>query len=69
MDQQEMVRKLKEKLSPPWLLECVMYDEKHNAIVVSPTRCLQHGVTVLEVAQNRFGSKTILHFRLDFKGD
>jgi hypothetical protein len=62
----ELLKKYREKLSPSWLLDCVMYDEKHNAIVISPKHCLNHGVKVLEVSQDGFGSNTILHFRLDF---
>jgi hypothetical protein len=57
---------LKERLSPSWLLECVMYDERHNALVISPKHCLEHGITVLEVAQDSFAGRTILHFRLDY---
>jgi len=57
---------LKKLLKPDWLLECVSYDPKRNAIVISPKKCLEHGVTVLEVAQDSFASRTILRFRLDF---
>jgi len=57
---------IKKHLQPEWLLECVMYNPKQNAIVVSPARCLKRGVKVLQVAQSWFGSKTILHFRLDY---
>jgi len=62
----EQIKKLRRQLAPDWLLECVMYDEKRNAIVVSPKHCLEHGVTVLQVCQDGFGSRTILHLRLDF---
>jgi hypothetical protein len=62
----EQTLKLSETLSPSWLLECVMYDKRHNALVVSPKHCLEHGITVLEVAQDSFAGRTILHFRLDF---
>ena len=62
----EQIRKLSRQLVPEWLLECLMYDERHSAIVISPKRCLEHGVRVLQVCQDGFGSKTILHFRLDY---
>ena len=64
--QKYLVASIKHKLSPIWILDCVMYDKKHNALVVSPKHCLEHGVTVLQVSQDGFGSKTILHFRLDY---
>jgi len=66
MDMSEEYLKAKQQLSPSWLLDCVMFDKKRSALVVSPQHCLEHGVTVLEVAQDSFGSRTILHFRLDY---
>ena len=60
------VEKLKKYLSPDWILECVMFDRKRHALVISPTHCLEHGVTNIEIAQGRFSSKTILRFRLDY---
>ena len=57
---------LRKYLSPEWILECVMFDKKHNALVISPKRCLEHGVTSIEVAQDSFASRTILRFRLDY---
>lgn len=60
------VEAIRKRLCPEWLLDCLMYDRKHSAIVISPKHCLEHGVTSIEVTQNGFGSKTILHFRLDY---
>jgi len=62
------IKKIKNLLTPQWLLDdgVVMYDPKHNALVISPTNALKHGITNIQVAQNRLGSRTILHFRLDW---
>lgn len=62
----KQTQKVSKQLSPEWLLECVMFDKAHSALVVSPKHCLKHGISVLEVSQDSFPSKTILHFRLDF---
>jgi len=58
--------KLRKHLSPDWILSCVMFDRKHNSLVISPKHCLEHGVTAVDVAQDGFASRTILHFRLDY---
>ena len=59
-------KEIRDYLSPEWLRDCVMIDYDHNAIVVSPIHCLEHGITNLVVTQNRFCSKSILRFRFDF---
>ena len=64
--QKYLVSSIKYELSPIWILECVMYDRKHNALVISPKHCREHGVSVVQVAQDGFGSRTILHFRIDY---
>ena len=58
--------KIRKYLSPDWILECVMYDRKHNSLVISPKHCLEHGVSSIDIAQDSFASRTILHFRLDY---
>lgn len=62
----ERTKELRKQLAPEWLLDCVMYDKKQNAIVVAPVNCLKHDITNLRVAQHGFAGKTILHLRLDF---
>ena len=62
----ERTRQLKNQLSPEWLRDCVMYDKNHNAIVVSPRHCLDHGVTNLVVAQGLFCARSIFKMRLDY---
>ena len=59
-------KEIRDYLSPDWLRDCVMIDRDHSAIVISPTHCLEHGITNLVITQNRFCGKTILRFRLDF---
>ncbi len=57
---------VRDQLSPEWLRECVMIDDKNKAIVISPTEALKRGYSNLIVTQNRFGAKTILKLKLDF---
>jgi len=59
-------KNLRDYLSPEWIRDCVMFDRKHNSLVISPRRCLEHGVSALQIAQDNFGSRTVLHFRLDW---
>jgi len=58
--------KLYDYLSPEWIRECVMFDRKHNSLVISPKKCLEYGVSAVDIAQDSFASRTILHFRLDY---
>jgi hypothetical protein len=60
------VREIRDTLSPEWLRDCVMVDDKNKAIVIAPTEALKHGYTNLFVTQNRFGSKDIIKVKLDF---
>jgi len=60
------INKLKAKLSPQKILEVTMLDDKGHSLVVSPTFCLEHGITHLKVTHNRFGSNTILNLDLRF---
>ena len=62
----KMNEELKQRLSPAWLLDCVMYDSKQNALVVSPLHCQKNGISNLKIAQHTFEGRTILQFRLDF---
>lgn len=57
---------IRDKLSPDWLRDCVMIDEKNKAIVISPIEALKHGYPNLFVTQNRFCGKTIFKIKLDF---
>jgi len=56
----------KKLLAPDIILECVMYDPKQNCLVISPKRALKYKITSIKIAQDSFGSKTILQFRLDY---
>jgi len=60
------VDRLRDYLSPEWIRDYIMFDRKHNSLVISPQRCLEHGVTAINIAQDKFASRTILHFRLDY---
>lgn len=60
------IKAIRDKLSPDWLRDCVMVDDKNKAIVISPTEVLKAGYPNLIVTQNRFGAKTIFKIRLDF---
>jgi len=57
---------LRDYLSPEWIRDCVMFDRKHSSLVISPQRCLEHRVSAIDIAQDKFASRTILHFRLDY---
>jgi hypothetical protein len=57
---------IKDKLSPDWLRDCVMIDDKNKSIVISPIEALKHGYPNLFVTQNRFCGKTIFKLKLDF---
>lgn len=63
-----LIADIKHRLVPEWLFNdaIVMYDPKQHAIVISPSNALRHGITNIQVAHNRMGSRTILRFRLDF---
>jgi len=58
--------KLRDYLSPEWIRDCIIYDRKHNSLVISPKKCLEYGISAIDIAQDSFSSRTILHFRLDY---
>lgn len=56
--------KLKDRLSPAWLLDCVMFDKKHNSLVISPHYLREHNIVAIDIPDNKFGSFTRVHIRI-----
>lgn len=59
-------QKIRNQLSPEWLRDCVMIDQKNNALVINPSAALKHGINNLLVTQTNFTGRTIFKMRLDY---
>ena len=60
----EVRARLEGILSPAWLLDCVMFDKKHNSLVISPHYLREHGIAAIDITDNKFGSFTRVHIRI-----
>lgn len=56
-------KELKERLSPEWILDCVMVEDNHT-LVIAPRHCFEKGIGSIKITSGDFGSGTVLNYRI-----
>ena len=59
----EKVEELKRKLSPAWILDCVMVEG--SSLVIAPRYLWENGIKKIKITKSKFGSATVLTYNLE----
>lgn len=60
---EEEIKKIEKELSPEWLLECVMIDNK--TLVIAPKYLWGKGIKKIKITKSKFESQSVLIYDLE----
>ena len=61
---EDILKEVKKKVSPDWILECVCLEDNGNTLVISPNECFKRGIKNIKITLGKFSSPTVLTYKI-----